>query len=157
MKQTVFDTIVSLLESSAITFTTQRHEPAYTSEEAARARGTALSSGAKALVCKCDDVFHMFVMPADRKLISRNLRKYKICRRTRFATLDEVKRITGLIPGCIPPFGSLFELKTFCDRTLSSNEFINFSAGDHGRSIQMRYEDYIRIENPTIGDYISKK
>jgi hypothetical protein len=44
------------------------HKPAYTSEEAARIRGTPLASGAKALICRGDDAFVMFVVPADRKL-----------------------------------------------------------------------------------------
>lgn len=155
MSKTVLQSIKSLLESRGIPFSTSEHEPVYTSEEAARVRGTPMSSGAKALVCKCDETFCMFVMPADRKLVSRQLRKAKICRRNRFATLEEVKSITGLIPGCIPPFGSLFKLKTFCDVRLGENDFINFNAGDHGVSIRMKYEDYIEVEAPTLGEYVA--
>ena len=60
---TVFDRVESLLKEHGIAFQVLRHEPVYTSEEAARVRGTPLASGAKALVCKGDDAFVMFVRP----------------------------------------------------------------------------------------------
>lgn len=61
--------------------------------------------------------------------------------------------ITGLTPGSIPPFGSLFSLPTYCDAGLAQNEQINFNAGDHSVSISMRYEDYVQVEHPTLGSF----
>ena len=116
-------------------------------------RGVPLSSGAKALVCKGEAGFVMFVMPAHLRLDSRQVRKVRGYRKIRFASPPEVLELTGLIPGCIPPFGGLFGLKTFCDRQLGDNETINFNAGDHGISVAMRYADYVRVENPELGTW----
>ena len=69
-------------------------------------------------------------------------------RPVRFATKDEVEQLTGLQPGSIPPFGSLFGLKTYCDPALGQNASINFNAGDHAISVQMPYSEYIRVETP---------
>jgi Ala-tRNA(Pro) deacylase len=151
MTETVFDRLESLLTQHGVTFSVSRHEPVYTSEEAARVRGTPLASGAKALVCKGDDRFVMFVMPADRKLDSHAVRRAKGWRKLRFATREEVLELTGLVPGSIPPFGSLFGLPTLCDQRLGENQTINFNAGDHGISVSMRYDDYVRIEKPELG------
>jgi Ala-tRNA(Pro) deacylase len=62
-----------------------------------------------------------------------------------------VAELTGLEPGSIPPFGSLFGLPTYCDPALASESAINFNAGDHAISIQMTYADYIAGEKPTLG------
>ena len=153
MSEPVFERIEELLNARGVAFEVRRHEPVYTSEEAAAIRGTPLSSGAKALVCKADARFVMFVIPADRKLASREVRRARGWRKLRFADGEEVKGLTGLEPGSIPPFGSLFGLPTLCDRRLGENETINFNAGDHGISVSMRYDDYVRVESPELDTF----
>jgi Ala-tRNA(Pro) deacylase len=153
MLESVFDRVESLLKQHGIAFQVLRHEPVYTSEEAARVRGTPLASGAKALICKGADAFVMFVVPADRKLDSHAVRRARGWRKLRFATREEVLELTGLAPGSIPPFGSLFGLPTLCDERLGENEVINFNAGDHGISVSMRYADYVQAEKPELGKF----
>jgi Ala-tRNA(Pro) deacylase len=153
MPQSVFERVESLLNQHGIAFQVLRHEPVYTSEEAARIRGTPLVSGAKALICKGEDCFVMFVVPADRKLDSHAVRRAKGWRKLRFATREEVLELTGLAPGSIPPFGSLFGLPTLCDERLGDNDVINFNAGDHSISVSMRYADYVLAEKPELGTF----
>ena len=95
----------------------------------------------------------MFVIPADRKLSSRQVRRLCGWRKLRFANREEVLTLTGLTPGSIPPFGSLFALPTFCDEKLSENTTINFNAGDHTISVNMRYADYFDVEQPEVGSF----
>ena len=140
-----------MLRDRDATFDVFEHEPVFTSEEAAQVRGTSLSSGAKALICKAGDAFLMFVLPADKRLASKEVRKRLGLRSLRFANREEVLEMTGLKPGSIPPFGSLFDLKTYCDELLRDESVINFNAGDHSISISMAYEDFIRVEQPQIG------
>jgi Ala-tRNA(Pro) deacylase len=144
----VFERLHDWLGQSGIPFTVLRHEPVYTSEQAAAVRGTPLASGAKALVVKADDDFLILVLPADRKLDSRKARTALGVKSLRFASREEVERLTGLQPGSIPPFGSLFGLRTCCDPDLSANASINFNAGDHAISIHMAYADYLGAEKP---------
>ena len=146
MSDTVFDRLQAKLRQAGVAFSVTRHAPVYTSEEAAAVRGVALSSGAKALVVKAGDEFVMFVVPADRKLDSKKAREALGVKSMRFATREEVEQLTGLQPGSIPPFGSLFGLKTYCDPALSNNTSINFNAGDHAISVQMPYAEYARVE-----------
>jgi Ala-tRNA(Pro) deacylase len=153
MPASVFERVETLLKQHGIAFQVLCHEPVHTSEEAARVRGTPLASGAKALVCKGDDVFVMFVVPADRKLDSHAVRRAKGWRKLRFATREEVLEMTGLTPGSIPPFGSLFGLPTLCDGRLGDNEVINFNAGDHSISVSMGYADYVQVEKPELGKF----
>ncbi|MGO8749691.1 MAG: YbaK/EbsC family protein [Thermoguttaceae bacterium] len=150
MAPSIFERVEGLLKEHGIAFHVLRHEPVYTSEEAARVRGTPLASGAKAIVCKGEDRFVLFVLPADRKLDSHAVRRAKGWRKLRFATREEVLNLTGLAPGSIPPFGSLFGLPTFCDERMGDNETINFNAGDHSISVSMRYADYVVVEKPEV-------
>jgi Ala-tRNA(Pro) deacylase len=153
MPESVFQRVEALLGEHCVPFDVMRHAPVYTSQEAAAIRGTPLASGAKALVCKGDDAVVMFVVPADRRLDSKAIRQSRGWRKLRFVSREEVLEITGLEPGSIPPFGSLFGLRTFCDERLALNEKINFNAGDHSISVSMRYADYLRVESPELGKF----
>ena len=153
MSESAFERVQKLLESRKVAFGVSWHEPVFTSEEAAAVRGVALCSGAKALICKGDERFVMFVVPADRKLASKRVRKVRGWRKLRFADREEVLDLTGLTPGSIPPFGSIFGLSTYCDEKLGANSTINFNAGDHSISVNMRYEDYVEAEQPEVGDF----
>jgi Ala-tRNA(Pro) deacylase len=147
---TVFERVEDKLRQAGVPYTSSRHAPVFTSEEAAAIRGTPLASGAKALVVKAGDAFALLVLPADRKLESKTARASLGVKSIRFATGEEVERLTGLRPGSIPPFGSLFGLPTWCDPALGDNQSINFNAGDHSISVHMSYADYVRAEAPTL-------
>jgi prolyl-tRNA editing enzyme YbaK/EbsC (Cys-tRNA(Pro) deacylase) len=142
----VFEQLEEWLKEKGVPFTVLRHEPVYTSEQAAAVRGTPLASGAKALVVKAGDDFRLLVLPADRKLDNRKARSALGVKALRFATPEEVLERTGLKPGSIPPFGSLFGLPTWCDPKLAENASINFNAGDHAISVSMTYADYAAAE-----------
>lgn len=146
----VFTRLKAALGAANTRFELMHHAPVYTSAEAAAVRGTSLRSGAKALIVKGDAGFSLAVMPADRSLDSRAFRRLIGSRGLRFASAEEVLELTGLRPGSIPPFGSLFGLQTVCDLGLSENPSINFNAGSHCDSIQMKYADYAAFEKPTL-------
>jgi Ala-tRNA(Pro) deacylase len=150
METTVFERVKQLLGSQSVAFSVLRHAPVFTSEEAAAVRGTPLSSGAKALVVKMGERFVMLILPADRKLDNKRARDGLGAKALRFASKEEVLELTGLQPGAIPPFGSLFNLPTYCDPALAENPAINFNAGDHAISVQMAYADWVRVEKPEM-------
>lgn len=146
----VLSRLGAALQSAGVDFVQTEHEAVFTSAEAAKIRGVELHSGAKALILKAGQEFLMAVLPADLALDSVTFRKQLHVRKMRFATKEEVLDMTGLTPGAIPPFGSLFGLKTYCDSGLADNQRINFNAGSHTNSFQMTYDDYVSFESPTI-------
>jgi Ala-tRNA(Pro) deacylase len=153
MATAVFEKLRDWLASKSVPHEVLHHAPVFTSEEAAAVRGTPLASGAKALICKADDKHVMIVLPADRKLSSKAVRKSGRIKSLRFASREEVEQLTGLAPGSIPPFGSLFGLATWCDQQLAEQPRINFNAGDHAISISMAYADYVAAEQPVLGAF----
>src|SRR5215208_1995978 len=118
----VFERLSMLLQSKGIDFQVLTHEPVYTSADSARVRGVSLHSGAKALVMKAEDKFLMVVLPADFSLDNKAIKRELNCKNIRFANQEEVDSLTTLKPGSIPPFGSLFNLPTYCDSRLQENE-----------------------------------
>ena len=110
-------------------------------------------AGAKAIVVKGKrtKTYHHFVLPDDLRLDQKKV-KAVIGERWSFASGDEVIAETDCIPGSVPPFGSAIGLKTHVDKSLADNEKIFFNAGSLTNSIEMRYEDYVRVESVEIVD-----
>lgn len=104
-----------------------RHPPVRTSVEASSQRQVSLDSGAKAmLICqKNTSKFVLAVLPAhlscDTKKIAQILGTGNS--KIRMATEEEVRRVTGCIPGAVPPFGALFpqSVETLIDVQMSQS------------------------------------
>jgi len=149
MSAHVFQQIKSLLDQHAIPYKHVHHQPTYTSEESARARGESTRIGGKALVMKIEDEFRLFVLSAARKMNSRAMKKHLGVKRTRFATREELRELTGCVPGCVPPFGPpILDLELYLDRSILENERIAFNAGSLTDSIIMSVEDYLHLVEP---------
>jgi prolyl-tRNA editing enzyme YbaK/EbsC (Cys-tRNA(Pro) deacylase) len=157
MPPNVFQKIKALLDQHAIPYRHIHHQPTHTSEQSARARGESTRIGGKTLVVKIEDEFRLFVLSAARKMDSHAMKKHLGVKRTRFATRQELKELTGCVPGCVPPFGPpILDLELYLDRSILENERIAFNAGSLTDSIIMKVEDYLSLVDPVeIFDFSS--
>jgi Ala-tRNA(Pro) deacylase len=142
---TIHAKLVSLLTSEGVEFRLTHHDPVTTSAEAAAVRGAELRSGAKAMLVKAKVGFVLAVLPGDRKVDWKLLAPLVGGKGARFATDEELRDVTGLRKGAVPPFGVLFDLRTIYDRSLLEVETVNFNAATHTDSISMRSDDLVRI------------
>lgn len=155
------DTIKELLGENGCQYDCFEHEPVRTSEEAAKVRtGYTLEQGAKAIIARVKEPgkgkkFVMLVMPGSKRFDGAKIESNLGFKEIRFATEDEVKEITGgILPGGVPPFGNLFNLEVFADKSLFKNERIIFNAGDRSVSVGIKSADYQRIVSPRLVDIV---
>ena len=116
--------LLALLRSHGTPFSTLEHVAVRTSEEAASVRGVPLASGAKAMLLALKpkgaaaQELVLAVTAADRRMDSALFKQVARAKSTRFATENEVRAVTRCVPGAVPPFGSLWGLRTYLDRSL---------------------------------------
>jgi prolyl-tRNA editing enzyme YbaK/EbsC (Cys-tRNA(Pro) deacylase) len=147
----VLESIRSLLETHGAEVREVHHEPTRTSQQAAAARGEPIEIGGKAIVAKVDDEFLLFVFSAARKLHSRAICKRLGAQRFRFATPEELLDLTGLVPGCVPPFGRpILDLDLYVDASILENDRIAFNAGSLTDSIILDRQVWLEIVRPTL-------
>lgn len=146
----ILPAIRNLLTEAGISFREVHHEPTRTSEDSAKARGEELRIGGKALLMKGDDLFRLFVLPADRKLDSGAIRREFGWKKLRFATPEELLELTGLVPGCVPPFGPpILPFELCLEQAATQNPRIAFNAGSLTDSIILAINDYLSVAKPT--------
>ena len=151
-----FEKIKAFLDERGIKYEVTEHKPVLTSEEAAEVRGVPLATGAKAMLLKdsakkaaADAApFMLAVLSAANKFSSKQFKKISACKNIRFASPQEVHEVTGCLPGAVPPFGKIFGVPVWVDRSLGKNEMINFNCGLRTKSISMAYADYFKVEEP---------
>lgn len=153
MSSTVAERLLSLLRDHDVSFSFKEHAPVKTSQEAAAVRGTPLHEGAKALVFAADEAMVLAVVPAHRRVGTRAFKRAFGIKNLRIVNPDELRELTGLPVGAVPPFGSVIDLPTYVDRGLLANERISFNAGSRTASIVMACQDYIDVEQPTLADF----
>jgi Ala-tRNA(Pro) deacylase len=71
--------------------------------------------------------------------------------------LAEEKRFADTFPDCevgtMPPFGSLYDIPIYADKTLAKNNTIVFRAGTHTDTMRVEYADFERLVRPTVAEF----
>jgi len=142
-----------LLDSEGVKYVAIRHSPAYTAQEIAASAHVAGEELAKTVVVKLDGKMAMVVMPAPKRVDLEVMRKEAGADTIELAEEEEFER---LFPGCelgaMPPFGNLFNMPVFVDRSLGEHDEIAFNAGSHIELIRMPYTEFARLVRPQRAD-----
>ena len=150
----VSNRVKRMLDEQKVGYTHHTHTPAYTAQEVAGAEHVPGLEFAKTVMLTDGNEFVMAVLPATRKIDLPNLRKIVGNEKLRLATEDEFK---GLFPNCetgaMAPFGNLYDLPVYVDRSLKEDEKITFNAGSHQDTIQISFADYERLVEPEIAEF----
>lgn len=153
-----FEAIKAKLDGNNIKYEVTEHEPVRTCEEAAKVRNATLDSGAKAMLIKDAGKklakegvpYYLAVMSAGKRFQNKAFKKIINCKNIKFASEEECFQVTGCLTGAVPPFGSVFNVPVWVDRSLTKESQINFNAGLRTHSISMSYDDYFKTEGPTF-------
>lgn len=141
------------LERNQTPYEVMSHPTAYTAQGVAAAQHVPGRELAKVVVIKAENRFLMAVVPAPRKVSLEKLRRLLRTEPVRLATEDEFASLFPQCePGAMPPFGNLFRLPVYVDRSLEADERIVFQAGNHTETVRLRYDDFARLVQPTSAD-----
>ena len=152
----VLERLTTLFTEGGARFRVVHHPQAgQSSQSVAEIRG----QGAKALCCtvKGNGVKkHVLgVLPADMQADLVKLAAAVGGRRASLASPEEVMELTGCIFGAVPPVSFHPDLELICDSTLFTRyDELAFNAGGRDVSIIISTEDFKRIVNPKIADFL---
>lgn len=146
----VFEQILTLLEKNNIPYKLTEHVPVRTSEEAARIRGAALKTGAKAMIIRGKDSYYLLVLPADKQIDWKHMRAILHVSNLRLATEEEAESVAHVKMGSVPPFGNILGLPTYFDEGLFENDVVNFNPGSTTHSIAMKSADLQTLVSPIV-------
>jgi len=148
--------LIDCLNESKVRYEILHHPEAVTAQRIAQAEHVKGRLHAKVVMIKSGEQRLMAVLPADHQI---DLEKVgRVIGKT--ASLDSEKEFKSLFPDCaigaMPPFGNLYGLPTYVDKSLAAQDYIVFEAGTHSDAIKLSYRDYEKIVKPQVEDLAIK-
>ncbi|MFA6562818.1 MAG: YbaK/EbsC family protein [Verrucomicrobiia bacterium] len=147
---TCLERIEQYLKQQGVRYEVLHHARAFTAQRIAQAEHIPGKMQVKVVMLRSGDQFYMAVLPAVAQVDvgAFNRATGKACK---LATEAEFK---DLFPDCeigaMPPLGSFYMLPVYADDMLEEDDEIVMQAGTHTESVKIAWDDYLRLERPTL-------
>lgn len=139
------------LNSQHIPYENIQHPRAYTAQEIAALTHIPGKNFAKTVILKVDGKMTMLVLPAQYKV---DLNQIKRGTGAKYVELASENEFAGMFPECevgaMPPFGNLYNMDVWVDKSLTQDEEIAFNACNHIELIKMAYSDFEHLVHPKV-------
>ena len=139
------------LDKNGVDYHILYHQRVYTAQEVAAAQHVSGKELAKVVMIKVGSEPTMMVLPASFMVDMDKLKTLFHGKRVKLAREEEFQ---GLFPDCeigaMPPFGNLYDMRVYADKSLSEDEKIAFNSGSHTELIQLSYNDFVGLVKPEI-------
>ena len=152
----ILKNLEKILKQSKIKYKIVEHRKVFTAYDATLTQHLKLTEVAKGVLLKGKKNLYFAVLPAGSNCDFKALAKIfgdKI-------SMAKEKDITAKLKtkvGLIAPFGSLYSLPVALDKKLVKNKKLNLPAGSYTESVILATKDFIKLENPTLGNFSKKK
>jgi Cys-tRNA(Pro)/Cys-tRNA(Cys) deacylase len=151
--------VTQALDSLGIAYTLHLHpQPLRSLEQAAAARGLTPLQIVRSLVFRVHGGdFVLLLMPGPDQVDWAKLRHYLGVSRITMANEQEVRDVTGFVPGAVSPFGLPAPLRLLADQTILSLDTLSLGAGVRNAGVVLRRAEMMAALEPELGDFRSTR
>ncbi|MHB0870159.1 MAG: aminoacyl-tRNA deacylase [Chloroflexota bacterium] len=146
------------LTSNGVGFEIEHHRLAYTAQQLAAAEHVSGKLVAKVVMAIANESPVMLVLPASSNV---NLEKLKAELGARELRLAKEEEFATVFPDCevgaMPPFGNLYGVPVYIDRSLTRAPEMVFPAGSHTESMKIRVGDYEKLVHPQVKEFAARQ
>jgi Ala-tRNA(Pro) deacylase len=139
------------LDSHNVKYLVMSHSLAYTAQGVAALAHVSGKKLAKTVILKIDGILAMAVIPASDHVDLDRIKKLTGAQVVELATEREFQHaFPDCETGAMPPFGNLYDMAVYADASLRRDQEITFSAGSHRELVRMKWDDMVRLVDPTL-------
>ena len=148
------DRLENYLRENQVPFDEHHHPRAVTAQEVAASEHVPGRMLAKTVMVLADGEMVMLALPAPYQV---DLEKAAAALGVDEARLAEEKEFEDSFPDCevgaMPPFGNLYGVPVYVEKTLAEDETIVFRSGTHTETMSVSYSDFERLVEPTVAQF----
>lgn len=150
--------IINYLEKNKIKFKEIKHKTVYTTFDLSRTLKEKINRIAKTLIVKTNQGYAIVVLPADRVVDLKKLKKVLGVKKIEIAKEKIMKSFFKIKLGTITPFATLHKKVPLCiDKALVRAKDILVSAGSYKDSLRIKIKDLMILEKDHLKGDFSKK
>ena len=142
--------LIDCLDENKVSYEILRHPEAVTAQRIAEAEHVKGRHHAKVVMLKSGGQHLMAVLPAEHLIDLEKLATFV----GKDVSFESEREFEFLFPDCavgaMPPFGNLYGVPTYVDKSLAEEDYIVFEAGTHTEAIKLSYHDYEKIVKPQV-------
>jgi Ala-tRNA(Pro) deacylase len=142
--------LIDCLDENKVNYEILRHPEAVTAQRSAEAEHVKGRHHAKVVMLKSGGQHLMAVLPAEHLIDLEKLATFV----GKDVSFESEREFEFLFPDCavgaMPPFGNLYGVPTYVDKSLAEEDYIVFEAGTHTEAIKLSYHDYEKIVKPQV-------
>jgi Ala-tRNA(Pro) deacylase len=143
------------LREQGVPYQVQHHPLAYTAQQVAEREHVPGRLVAKAVLAYADGRPVLLALPAPRRVDLARAADVVGAGSVRLAEERELERaFPDCETGAAPPFGNLYGLPVYVDRTLAADDVIVCQAGTHTDTVSLRFADFERLVRPVVADFV---
>ena len=142
------------LRENKVPFEIQHHPIAYSAQEVAASEHVPGKALAKTVVVFASGETVMLALPGSHRV---DVEKAATALGAKEVRLAHEAELEAYFPDCevgaMPPFGNLYDVSVWVDRSLAEDETIVFRAGTHTDTMSLKYADYARLAKPNVAEF----
>ena len=146
--------LAKFLKQQKVYYEIRVHSQTFTSSETAQAEHVSGKKLAKVVMVKSKGKDAMVVVPSNRIV---DLLKLSAALGTQDVRIEDEKEFKDLFPDCeagaMPPFGKIYGIACYVDKSLSEEKELYFNAGNHWETLKVSTEDFLKVSKAVVGDY----
>jgi len=151
--------LINFLEKSKVKYQIIEHKTVYTAYDKVQTLKVPEKMVGKTLILKTDGKLAMVLIPANKNLDKRKIKKLLKAKKVDLVSEKLIKnKFKGVKVGAVPPFGNLWGLGTFTDKSLINQPKLIVNGGDYNFSIKISSVSFKKlIPELVIGSFSKAK
>jgi Ala-tRNA(Pro) deacylase len=145
--------VCKFLEERGVAFELLPHAAAFDAQHLAQVLHVPGREIAKTVLLRANHRFGYLVavLPATKHIDFQQLSRQMCGCEIELASESEIaEHCPDCEFGVLPPFGSQYMMRTVVDESLAEDPEIVFEGNTHEEAIRMRFQDFMRVEEPLI-------
>lgn len=148
------DRLENYLRENQVPFEEHHHPRAVSAQEVAASEHVPGRMLAKTVMVLADGEMVMLALPAPYQV---DLEKAAAALGVDEVRLAEEEEFEDSFPDCevgaMPPFGNLYGVPVYVEKTLAEDETMVFRSGTHTETMSVSYSDFERLVEPTVAQF----
>lgn len=141
------------LRENNVQYQTQHHPTAYTAQEVAASEHLPGKMLVKVVMVLANGDMTVLALPAPQQVDLAKLRVV-LGKEVRLAREEEFSHVFPECEvGAMPPFGNLYNVPVYVEKSLTEDETIVFQAGTHADTMSIQYKDFERLVQPQVAEF----